>query len=54
MKKLFIINLICLSFYFLNAQEVKISGLIKQPVKEFIRATIVVNDTINKLAKLIW
>ncbi|WP_027378417.1 hypothetical protein [Chryseobacterium daeguense] len=35
-----------------KSQKVKIEGYIKQPESEKIRASIIINDTINKLAKL--
>ena len=52
MKKIFVFILIYFFSCLLKAQEVKIEGFIKQPLNEFLRGSIVINDTINKLAKL--
>ncbi|MCU7614061.1 hypothetical protein N0B16_06390 [Chryseobacterium sp. GMJ5] len=52
MKKIFILTLFCFSFYLLQGQKIKIEGFVKQPPNARLSASIVINDTINKLAKL--
>ena len=54
MKNLFLktILVLVISTSFFKSQKVLIEGFIKQPTNKKINALIIVNDTINKLAKL--
>lgn len=52
MKNIFLAFIFLLAFQFHYSQEMKIKGIVKQPENERIFTLIVVNDTINKLAKI--